>query len=96
MTTTPRRPELGTEQKRAEPALCARWIGPTAPPTKVPTGCGRTCEPPNEHLQHYYLKQGFTSVRTVVLPHNPSGALFQRPSQRIPAPCLQEVESLTG
>jgi N-acetylglutamate synthase-like GNAT family acetyltransferase len=22
----------------------------------------------NEHLQHYYLKQGFTYVRTVVLP----------------------------
>jgi GNAT superfamily N-acetyltransferase len=29
----------------------------------------------NERLQHYYLKQGFTYVRTVVLPHNPSGAL---------------------
>ena len=42
---------------------------------KVPTGCGRTGEPPNEHLQHhqhYYLKQGFTYVRTVLLPHNPS------------------------
>jgi hypothetical protein len=26
MTTTPRRPELGTEQKRAEPALCARKV----------------------------------------------------------------------
>jgi hypothetical protein len=65
----------------------------------VPTGCGRTGEPPNEHLQHhqhYYLKQGFTYVRTVLLPHNPSGALFQRPPQRILAPCLQEVESLTG
>jgi hypothetical protein len=34
----------------------------------------------NERLQHYYLKQGFTYVRTVVLPHNPSGALFQQPS----------------
>jgi ribosomal protein S18 acetylase RimI-like enzyme len=50
----------------------------------------------NEHLQHYYLKQGFTYVRTVVLPHNPSGALFQRPAQRIPTPHLQDVESLTG
>ncbi|HEX5881190.1 MAG TPA: GNAT family N-acetyltransferase [Actinomycetota bacterium] len=38
----------------------------------------------NEHLQHYYLRQGFTYVRTVVLPHNPSGALFQRPAERIP------------
>jgi hypothetical protein len=50
----------------------------------------------NEHLQHYYLKQGFTYVRTVVLPHNPSGAVFQRPARRIPTPHLQEVESLTG
>ena len=50
----------------------------------------------NERLQHYYLRQGFTYVRTVVLPHNPSGALFQRPAQRIPTPHLQEVESLTG
>ena len=50
----------------------------------------------NEHLQHYYLKQGSTSVRTVVLPHNPSGALFQRPAQRTPTPHLQEVESLIG
>jgi GNAT superfamily N-acetyltransferase len=36
----------------------------------------------NERLQHDYLRQGFTYVRTVVLPHNPSGALFQRPAQR--------------
>jgi ribosomal protein S18 acetylase RimI-like enzyme len=50
----------------------------------------------NEHLQHYYLKHGFTYVRTVVLPHNPSGALFQRPAERVPTPHLQEVESLTG
>jgi hypothetical protein len=50
----------------------------------------------NERLQHYYLKQGFTYVRTVVLPHNPSGALFQRPAQRVPTPRLQEVQSLTG
>jgi GNAT superfamily N-acetyltransferase len=26
----------------------------------------------NEHLQHYYLRQQFTYVRTVVLVHNPS------------------------
>ena len=32
----------------------------------------------NERLQHYDLRQGFTYLRTVVLPHNPSGALFQR------------------
>ena len=50
----------------------------------------------NEHLQHYYLRQGFTYVRTVVLPHNPSGALFQRPAERVPTPHLQEAESLTG
>jgi hypothetical protein len=50
----------------------------------------------NERLQHYDRKQGFTYVRTVVLPHNPSGALFQRPAQHVPTPHLQEVESLTG
>ena len=50
----------------------------------------------NEHLQHYYLKQGFTYVRTVVLPHNPSGALFQRPAERVLTPRLEEVETLTG
>ena len=43
----------------------------------------------NDKLQQYYLDQGFTHVRTVVLPHNPSGALFQRPAQRIPTPRLQ-------
>ena len=50
----------------------------------------------NERLQHYDRKQGFVYVRTVVLSHNPSGALFQRPAQRIPTPHLQEVRSLTG
>ena len=50
----------------------------------------------NERLQHYYLRQGFTYVRTVVLAHNASGALFQRPAQRAPTPRLQEVQSLTG
>jgi hypothetical protein len=50
----------------------------------------------NERLQHYYLRQGFTHVRTVVLPHNPSGALFQRPARRVPTLRLEEGESLTG
>jgi ribosomal protein S18 acetylase RimI-like enzyme len=36
----------------------------------------------NERLQHYYLRQGFIYVRTVVLPHNPPGALFQRPARQ--------------
>jgi hypothetical protein len=31
-----------------------------------------------------------------VLPHNPSGALFQRPAEHTPTPHLQEVESLIG
>jgi pimeloyl-ACP methyl ester carboxylesterase len=47
----------------------------------------------NEHLQHHYLHQGFTYVRTVVLPHNPSGALFQRPALRAPTPRLQEAST---
>ena len=50
----------------------------------------------NERLQHYYLREGFTYVRTVVLAHNPSGALFQRPAKHVPTPHLQEVERLTG
>jgi hypothetical protein len=50
--------------------------------------------PTNERLQHYYLRQGFTYVRTVVLPTT-SGALFQRPAQHLPTPRLQDVESLT-
>jgi hypothetical protein len=40
----------------------------------------------NERLQHYYLRQGFTHVRTVVLAHNPSGALFQRPAEGFQRP----------
>ena len=48
----------------------------------------------NEHLQHYYLRQGFTYVRTVVLPHNPSGALFQRPAERVPTPRLGRKHSV--
>ena len=47
----------------------------------------------NGRLQHYYLRQGFTYVRTVVLPHNPSGALFQRPALRVSMPRLQEAST---
>jgi RimJ/RimL family protein N-acetyltransferase len=50
----------------------------------------------NERLQHYYLRQGFTYVRTVVLAHNPSGALFQRPAQRVPTPRLHEADTLNA
>jgi GNAT superfamily N-acetyltransferase len=44
----------------------------------------------NHKLQRHYLEQGFTHVRTVVLSHNPSGALFQRPARRLPTPRLHE------
>jgi len=47
----------------------------------------------NERLQHCYLEQGFSDVRTVVLPHNPSGALFQRPALQVPTPRHQEVST---
>jgi GNAT superfamily N-acetyltransferase len=47
----------------------------------------------NEQLQKYYLDQGFSHVRTVVLPHNPSGALFQRPALRAPTPRLSEAHA---
>ena len=40
------------------------------------------------------LRQGFIYVRTVVLPHNPSGALFQRPAQRGSTPRPQEQRLL--
>jgi hypothetical protein len=40
------------------------------------------------------LDQGFIYVRTVVLPHNPSGALFQRPAQRLHTPLPQEQRLL--
>src|SRR6266540_2636245 len=40
----------------------------------------------NDKLQQYYRDQGFTHVRTVVLPHNPSGAVFQRPARRARTP----------
>ncbi len=44
----------------------------------------------NHELQRYYLEQGFTHVRTVVLAHNPSGALFQRPARQVPTPRLHD------
>jgi GNAT superfamily N-acetyltransferase len=51
----------------------------------------------NRRLQHYYLGLGFTHVRTVALPHNPSGALFQRPARRAATPRLREAaRSLTA
>jgi GNAT superfamily N-acetyltransferase len=50
----------------------------------------------NRQLQDYYVRLGFTHVRTVVLPHNPSGALFQRPARVAATPRLREVaRSLT-
>jgi GNAT superfamily N-acetyltransferase len=48
----------------------------------------------NERLQKYYLELGFTHVRTVDHPHNPSGALFQRPARRVPTPRLHESRAL--
>ena len=108
------KPELWTEQERAEPALYAHrvtvdrahggqglgaelldWAG-TKAADEGADWLRVDVWTTNEHLQHYYLRQGFTYVRTVVLPHNPSGALFQRPAQRVPTPHLDEVESLTG
>jgi GNAT superfamily N-acetyltransferase len=38
----------------------------------------------NKRLHRYYLDQGFTHVRSVVLKHNPSGALFQRSAREQP------------
>jgi GNAT superfamily N-acetyltransferase len=34
----------------------------------------------NTKLHSYYLRHGFTHLRTVTLPHRGSGALFQRPA----------------
>jgi ribosomal protein S18 acetylase RimI-like enzyme len=108
------KPELWTEQERAEPALYAHkvtvdrayggqglgaelldWAG-TRAADEGADWLRVDVWTTNERLQHYYLKQGFTYVRRVVLPHNPSGALFQRPAQGVPTPHLEEVESLTG
>jgi GNAT superfamily N-acetyltransferase len=51
----------------------------------------------NLKLQDYYLGLGFKHVRTVVLSHNPSGALFQRPAHEAATPRLREAaRSLTA
>ncbi|MGH8895447.1 MAG: GNAT family N-acetyltransferase [Egibacteraceae bacterium] len=50
----------------------------------------------NHKLQRYYLDQGFTHIRTVALPHNPSGTLFQRPARRVPTPRLHSASTLTS
>jgi GNAT superfamily N-acetyltransferase len=51
----------------------------------------------NRQLQDYYLRLGFTHVRTVALAHNPSGALFQRPARHATTPRLREAaRSLTA
>jgi len=47
----------------------------------------------NRELQQYYLDHGFTHVRTVVLAHNPSGALFQRPARQAATPRLREARA---
>jgi GNAT superfamily N-acetyltransferase len=46
----------------------------------------------NQQLQQYYLDHGFTHVRTVALPDNPSGALFQRPARQVATPSLQDAD----
>jgi GNAT superfamily N-acetyltransferase len=108
------KPELWTEEERAEPALYAHkvtvdrayggqglgaelldWAG-TKAADEGADWLWVDVWTANERLQHYYLRRGFIYVRTVVLPHNPSGALFQRPAQRVPTSRLQEVQSLTG
>jgi GNAT superfamily N-acetyltransferase len=47
----------------------------------------------NERLQHYYLHQGFTYVRTVVLLHNLSGSALPATGPRVPTPRLQEIRA---
>lgn len=47
----------------------------------------------NTQLQDYYLQEGFAHVRTVQLADYPSGAIFQRPAQRVTTPRLQEEAS---
>ena len=108
------KPELWTEQERAEPALYAHkvtvdrayrgeglgaelldWAG-TKAADEGADWLRVDVWTTNERLQHYYLRQGFTYVRTVVLSHNPSGALFQRPAQRVPTPHLHEDRTAAG
>ena len=45
----------------------------------------------NRQLQDYYRRLGFAHVRTVVLAHNPSGALFQRLARHAATPRLREA-----
>jgi GNAT superfamily N-acetyltransferase len=45
----------------------------------------------NQDLQRYYLRLGFTHVRTVTGTRNPSGALFQRPARHAASPRLREA-----
>lgn len=45
----------------------------------------------NRKLQRYYLRLGFTHVRTVTRTRNPSGALFQRPARQADTPRLREA-----
>jgi GNAT superfamily N-acetyltransferase len=47
----------------------------------------------NERLQHYYLHQGFTYVRTVVLLHNLSGSALPATGPWVPTPRLQEIRA---
>jgi ribosomal protein S18 acetylase RimI-like enzyme len=85
------KPELWTEQERAEPALYAHKV--TVDRAHAGQGLGAELLDragtkaddegadwlridvwtTNEHLQRYYLRQGFTYVRTVVLPTTPPG-----------------------
>jgi len=51
------------------------------------------CDRSNTALHDYYLARGFEHVRTVELPHRQSGALFQRPSVRLPRPIMIEATS---
>lgn len=39
------------------------------------------CAKHNARLHDYYRAHGFTHLRTIDLPHRPSGALFQRPAR---------------
>src|SRR4030095_5261213 len=91
-------PDLWTEVERAESALYLLKM--TAARAYAGRGRGASARwlrldvwTTNDALQRYYLDRGFTHVRTVVLEHNPSGALFQRPAQRVATPRLREVDS---
>jgi GNAT superfamily N-acetyltransferase len=80
------KPELWTEEERAEPALYAHRV--TVDRAYGGQGLGA------ELLDWAGTKAA--DEGTVVLPHNPCGAVFQRPAKHVPMPRLQEVESLTG